>query len=581
MSENQSISSNSSTMEDPTRRFGLRTYSNRLRQRNTAKAKSGSVDQTPELIMCEPDPFVLEDESTEDMDASSRSNGQAPMTVAQLRASKGVKEEIYWKRKKKVVVPKVVPKVVGPDEVVHEIRAGRVGADGRIPSNEYVLSKKNLDEIKEYLSSDPRFKKYEEGVVEKKRRREERRAEVAQLTAFHGMHRFRLETLKKGAIPDACRKCRQDFQSEWDVIAHIRLTHSNYTDPVGRDRRSDFGGSRDYACTYCCTRFLTINHLARHTIDAHDKETIDPATNTPAQPLDKKALKKESLTLICHSCGKIVNNGPNGLRNHILSFHTKPEERPYPCDFDGCDRAFARARKLLEHRRVHKDLKLFECPHKECGKRFVKQQSMNEHVKAIHEKRKFKCKTCGHESISSSGRDYHRKKFHEKDKNRKCPHCTFATLTTGNLKLHIKNMHKDRLDENGQVRKEDEAKFMTFVHHDRYKSSQIIPLDQVDDSNCQGSVRDSNCQGPVRDSNCQGQTVRDSNCQGPVRGTRSERRKVKEEKSVRETRSERKGKEEETRSERKGKEEDNQKREERKGREIEESEKEESNRNNN
>ena len=462
-------------MASPEKRFGARTYAMQMINKRKESRITVGQDQTPELITCEPDPFVL-DETTQDTDSSR----MKLITINGFLESNQMDSKSNPRRysgTRKRVSSAVVPSIPEGTLVVSE---AVIGPDCKAPAKDYVISKKEVAQVREYLAAnDPKYQKYEEEKIIKKRRAEKRRNELPLFTSFQETCKIRIETLKKPTIADKCNKCGEQFLSEWDVVQHISLKHSNYIDPLVRAKRSDAGQTRDYVCPTCCARVKTLQHLAKHTLEAHGKETLDPATKTPVKSNDSR---KESSSTICDTCGKMTKSGQ--LRNHILSFHTKPEDRPYPCDFEQCDRTFVRAERLITHRRHHKNLMLFKCIQEGCEKTFVSERNMKNHFRSLHEKARFKCTICGHESKSKFGREYHVKKEHLKVKDRRCPHCDFATLTTGNLKLHIKNMHKDKLDENGQVAKEDEAKFMMYFHPDRYYAQEVpSPLASVQNSN--------------------------------------------------------------------------------------------------
>ena len=54
-------------------------------------------------------------------------------------------------------------------------------------------------------------------------------------------------------------------------------------------------------------------------------------------------------------------------------------EKPYQCPVKNCDRRFSRSDELSRHRRAHTGEKKFEC--KYCGHRFVRSDHMVKHEK--------------------------------------------------------------------------------------------------------------------------------------------------------------------------------------------------------
>lgn len=54
-------------------------------------------------------------------------------------------------------------------------------------------------------------------------------------------------------------------------------------------------------------------------------------------------------------------------------------EKPFACDFDDCDRRFARSDELARHRRTHTGEKRFVCPL--CGHRFMRSDHLAKHAR--------------------------------------------------------------------------------------------------------------------------------------------------------------------------------------------------------
>ncbi len=54
-------------------------------------------------------------------------------------------------------------------------------------------------------------------------------------------------------------------------------------------------------------------------------------------------------------------------------------EKPFKCDWQNCDRSFARSDELARHKRTHTGEKRFGCPL--CGRRFMRSDHLTKHAK--------------------------------------------------------------------------------------------------------------------------------------------------------------------------------------------------------
>ncbi len=85
----------------------------------------------------------------------------------------------------------------------------------------------------------------------------------------------------------------------------------------------------------------------------------------------------------CDLCGKVYDR-PSKLKVH-MRVHTK--ERPFVCDFPGCDYRSAQKPSLTRHIREHSGDKPYNC--KICGTSFTRKFSLKEHLKSNTYKHRF------------------------------------------------------------------------------------------------------------------------------------------------------------------------------------------------
>lgn len=108
-----------------------------------------------------------------------------------------------------------------------------------------------------------------------------------------------------------------------------------------------------YSCNSCSKRYFRARHLQIHLKNAH----------LPSKKLECP---------ICHKVFKAVNN----LKQHL---HLHSDERPYVCDYEGCDKSFKQKPGLQQHIRFMHNSNDTYC--KTCRKRVP---DLEKHMKENH-----------------------------------------------------------------------------------------------------------------------------------------------------------------------------------------------------
>nr|XP_010956693.1 zinc finger protein ZXDC [Camelus bactrianus] len=109
------------------------------------------------------------------------------------------------------------------------------------------------------------------------------------------------------------------------------------------------------------------------------------------------------------------------LSSHQRS-HFEPE-RPYKCDFPGCEKTFITVSALFSHNRAHfREQELFSCSFPGCSKQYDKACRLKIHLRSHTGERPFVCDSdsCGWTFTSMSKLLRHKRK-HEDDRRFTCP----------------------------------------------------------------------------------------------------------------------------------------------------------------
>jgi uncharacterized Zn-finger protein len=128
--------------------------------------------------------------------------------------------------------------------------------------------------------------------------------------------------------------------------------------------------------------------------------------------------------------------GKRFKRKFTLQEHwkTHSKARPYMCDFEGCDRCYSTHGNLNRHKSIHSGEKPFECP--TCLKGFCSKDKMIRHLKTHAGVRPFSCNICSASFSTSGNLSRHKKQRHQHQKqlNHKLHgnhhHMTTMTTTT-------------------------------------------------------------------------------------------------------------------------------------------------------
>ncbi|KAM9186267.1 zinc finger protein ZXDC isoform 2-T2 [Dugong dugon] len=211
-------------------------------------------------------------------------------------------------------------------------------------------------------------------------------------------------------------QCAQAFARKHQLKVHL-LTHGGSQ------------GRRPFKCPLdgCGWAFTTSYKLKRH-LQSHDKlrpfscpvgacgKKFTTIYNLKAH---MKGHEQENL-FKCEVCAERFPTHAK-LSSHQRS-HFEPE-RPYKCDFPGCEKTFITVSALFSHNRAHfREQELFSCSFPGCSKQYDKACRLKIHLRSHTGERPFVCDSdsCGWTFTSMSKLLRHKRK-HDDDRRFTCP----------------------------------------------------------------------------------------------------------------------------------------------------------------
>lgn len=203
---------------------------------------------------------------------------------------------------------------------------------------------------------------------------------------------------------EECPKC--DFKSD-DRKAfriHIEFAHDGVK----------------YHCHNCDFKTTVSNELDLH-IDSEHME------------VDNRSKVKHQ----CAMCGKILESA-NSLKNHEKNVHDACSRERFSCE--QCDYTSYQQKKVKSHVDfVHNNIKL---PCEICGKPFANDQSLNDHVRKMHERvQMFACDQCEYKAVLKDCVQQHILAKHDRVEFN-CDQCDKKYFYDSLLKRHKKSVHE-------------------------------------------------------------------------------------------------------------------------------------------
>ncbi|XP_058170030.1 zinc finger protein 845-like [Anopheles ziemanni] len=171
---------------------------------------------------------------------------------------------------------------------------------------------------------------------------------------------------------------------------------------------------KKFPCDFegCESLFATKQGLVKH------QKRHDPGYTTP-----------EPTTFVCETCGKTFSTS-GALKKHSY-IHTG--NMPFHCGV--CDKKYPTSYKLKEHTMRHQGIKNHTCP--QCGLKKTTMHELRAHMKYHTKDKQFPCEFCEHVFLNQGNLKRHIRIVHRKIKSYNCTHCSQSFGKAETLKNHI------------------------------------------------------------------------------------------------------------------------------------------------
>ena len=153
-------------------------------------------------------------------------------------------------------------------------------------------------------------------------------------------------------------------------------------------------------------------------------------------------MSHQKIVHICKVCRKAFKT------NQILRMHIRDKHTGKRIKCEKCNSSFGSPMALKYHKlNAHNDLTIthFDC--KYCGKKFLCEYVMKDHVNNIHTKETlYNCELCDFTTYIKKNIAVHKKKVHIRRLTHKCEYCGKEFYNSRKLTLdnHIKNVHPEK-----------------------------------------------------------------------------------------------------------------------------------------
>ncbi|XP_017879983.1 zinc finger protein 236-like isoform X2 [Ceratina calcarata] len=238
-----------------------------------------------------------------------------------------------------------------------------------------------------------------------------------------------------------------------------------------------YGGTKEYQCTECSSKFLANAGSHRHLKTRTDKQSFkcpacekrfDKRTETRSQGESRTTWSGISSGTNCGTMGAITDNR-TALDNIVIDSDSavsekvlldtvaekevmdcvetilmeKEERKEYTNKCKYCPKTFRKPSDLIRHVRTHTGERPYKCDY--CSKSFAVKCTLDSHTKVHTGKKTFRCHVCNSLFATKGSLKVHMR-LHTGSKPFRCPFCDSRFRTSGHRKVHLLKHTREHKD---------------------------------------------------------------------------------------------------------------------------------------